>query len=188
MIAIRSGKPVTRPDARHRTGSWSSPALWQREGRLRHGFVMRALTLCRASQLDALIASGDEASAPELCGFRARQLLKPGCREAIAAQIEACVEMAGSVSRTSGRPTSVWLADLRAAEVHAVEAELLDLARQLRSSEPAQARGVAMAVRLVCDAESPLYGFRVPSDVPGAVHAARSALRGPVRPSAEPSG
>ena len=131
----------------------------------------------RAGCLDALIANGREATAPELCEARARQLVKVGRRAALAGQIEACVEMAETDLRRSQRPASVWLVDLRAAEVRAATAALVALAGTLRSAEPVQPRGVAMAMLLVRDGESPLYVAHGPDDIVNAVNAARVALR-----------
>jgi hypothetical protein len=130
----------------------------------------------RTGWLDALIANGMEATAPELCEARARQLVKVGRRVALAGQIEACVEMAQTNLRRSQRPASVWLVDLRAAEVRAAAAALIALAGTLRSAEPAEARGVAMAMLLVRDGESPLYVAHGPDDIVKAVNAARVAL------------
>ena len=166
-------------------GSTMSPSLrsFRRRSVLgRVGDTMRRLWIwgvatSRPSQLDALIATGREATASELCEVRARQIVKVGRRVAIAGQIEACVEMAGTVLHCSRRPVSVWAVDLRAAQVRAAAAELLDLAGTLRSAEPAEPRGVAMAMLLVRDGESPLYVAHGPDDIVKALNAARAALR-----------
>lgn len=149
----------------------------------RGGHTMRRLwswgvASSRTGWLDALIANGSEAAAPELCEVRARQLVKIGRRVAIAGQIEACVETAETVLRSSRRPASVWLVDLRAAEVRAAAVELVGLAGALRSAEPAEARGAAMAMLLVRDGESPLYVASGPDDIANAANAARIALCG----------
>ena len=148
----------------------------------RVGDTMRRLwtwgvAISRPSQLDALIATGREATAPGLCEVRARQLVKVGRRVAIAGQIEACVEMAETVRRSSRRPASVWLVDLRMAEVRATAAALIALADALRSAEPAAPRGVAMAMLLLRDGDSPLYVAYGPADIANAANAARIALR-----------
>jgi hypothetical protein len=162
---------------------WSSvPSSRRRPVLGRVGLTMRRLwrwgiASSRASWLDALIANGREATAPELCEVRARQLVKVGRRVALTGQIEACVEVAETDLCRSRRPASVWLVDLRAAEVRAAAAELVDLAGTLRSAEPAEPRGVAMVMLLVRDGESPLYVAHGPDDIVNAVNAARVALR-----------
>lgn len=134
------------------------------------------LASSRARQLDELISREDRASTPELCEVRARQLVRGRRRVAIAAQIETCVEMAAIEAGGSRRHTSVWLVDLPAAEVRAAATELLDLATALRSAEPAEPRGVAMAMLLVRDGESPLYVADGPGEIAKAANAARMAL------------
>jgi hypothetical protein len=88
-----------------------------------------------AAELDGLIADGDRLSAPELREVRARQLVKLRRRAAVAAQIEACVEAASTDIRGARRRTSVWLVDLRDAEVRAAAADLLEHSQALRSSD-----------------------------------------------------
>jgi hypothetical protein len=131
-----------------------------------------------AGQLDELICRGDLMSAPELCEARARQLVKLRRRVAIAAQIETCVEAAATDLGVSRRRTSVWLADLRETEVRAAAAELLELACALRSRHRVEPRGVAMAMLLIRDGESPLY-VAGGSDIAQAANAARAALSAP---------
>ena len=130
----------------------------------------------RAAELDGLIANGDRISAPELCEARARQLVKHRRRAAVAAQIEACVEAALTDVRGPRRRTSVWLVDLRDAEVRAAAAELLDLAQALQASGRVEPRGVAMAMLLAHDGESPLYVAYDRDEVAKAANAARTAL------------
>jgi hypothetical protein len=124
-----------------------------------------------------------EEKAPELSEVRARQLVKVGRRLAIAGQIETCVETAAVDSHRRLRAASVWQVDLRSAEVQAASTELLELARILRSGKRVNARGVAMAMRLVRDGESPLYVARGADDIARAASAATAALALPARPS-----
>jgi hypothetical protein len=178
--ADAKGKSRVPPGGRKMRSSVPSSRRRPVLGRV--GLTMRRLwrtgvASSRAGWLDALIANGREATAPELCEVRAGQLVKVGRRVVLASQIEACVEMAETDLRRSRRPPSVWLVDLRAAEVRAAAGELVDLAGTLRSAEPAEPRGVAMAILLVRDGESPLYVAHGPDDIVKAVNAARTALR-----------
>lgn len=150
----------------------------------RVGAIAQRLWRCgvastHAAQLDELISRGDRMTAAKLCEARARQLENVRRRVAIAAQIETCVEAAATDLRGSRPRTSVWLADLRQAEVLAAAPELLDLACALRSPDRVAPRGVAMAMLLIRDGESPLYVAGGQGDIAQAANAARDALSAP---------
>jgi hypothetical protein len=137
-----------------------------------------SLALFRRVELDGLIADGAEWSSCRLCEARARQLVKAGRRAAVAAEIEACVELAGAGLLSDPSQISGWLVDLRVAQVGAAGRDLLELARALRSAERPKARGVAMAMLLVRHGQSPLYVGDGPNDIALAANAAQMALSG----------
>jgi hypothetical protein len=142
------------------------------------GPVTWCLAVSRRDELDELIADGRPASASRLLEERSRQLVKASRRVALAAQIEALVELAGAAPVSGTRRMPVWLVDLRVAEVRGAGPELRDLARALRSADALSARGVAMAMLLVRHGESPLYVDYGPGELVRAVQATTAVLTG----------
>jgi CheY-like chemotaxis protein len=117
--------------------------------------------------LDRLLIDGARPDGSAELALRARQLIRAGHRQTLAAEIEsyvACVD--------AGTP-SPQAADVSAEEVRVARRALLELAEQLRRV-PCRPRGVAMARLLLRDPHSPLFE---PSDDHALWRAARDACR-----------
>jgi hypothetical protein len=135
------------------------------------------LATARRQMLDELIAGGVDPGSSPACQERARQLMKKSRRAALAAEIDAIVNVVGE-SRSGDPPSPLWLASLRVEEVRAARTQLSAVALLLRSIEQPAARGVALAMLLVRDGRSPLFVRYGPADVKQAADATTSALLG----------
>jgi hypothetical protein len=125
----------------------------------------------RRDALDGRLARGaspDEA--PELAA-RAAQLLSPRSRLVLARGLERAVEAVGEHGSCYGAS-----APLDRPGIERAEAELLDLAALLRSSEPVQPRGVALVEQLLTHGDSPLYAIAPEGALREAARQARAAL------------
>jgi hypothetical protein len=126
--------------------------------------------VCRARALDRDLAAGGRPDRDELHASRTLQLLSATYRRQIAEGLEKAVRVSArrrgpELARSQLQRTAIW--DERAA--------LLDLATRLLSPRPASAQGVAIAVLLLSEPDSPLHE---PAR-PGAIGAlARTALDG----------
>jgi hypothetical protein len=142
-----------------------------KETDMRDHLLLRLRTRWGRDALDEKLAFGADPTESRELALRAAQLRSKPWRDRIATQIERVLDDARHQPR--GRAAEVVL--LRRSEISAHAPELSALTARLRADVPIDARGVAMAARLVSDGTGPLYRDGVGS-LPEAVGAARLAL------------
>jgi hypothetical protein len=127
-----------------------------------------------APDLDRRLAEGADPDSDRLLRLRAARLLTPSARATVATGLEGVVA-------TTRKPRSPFSAavPIRRGAVRGARRELMALAGDLRHMRVVEARGVAMAQRLVTDPFSPLYTAASSDEVADAVHAAAAALGAP---------
>jgi hypothetical protein len=119
-----------------------------------------------AGRLDRDLAAGCAPESGLLLAERARELVAPGTRRALARDWEHLLQVAaGRVPRT---PVPVLLCRRR---VLAAESDVRALIASLLRPGPVPARGVAAASLLLTDGAGPLHDPRHPTPLPAAVHA-----------------
>jgi hypothetical protein len=121
--------------------------------------------------LDQALARGVDPSTRGRLGHRAVELCEPATRRKIAAQLERAVEAADEPPR----PLTVAV-PLNRVAIRELCPLLFTLAEDLRSEEPMNARGVALARLLLMDGYSPLYGFRPARELEEELRRTRAAL------------
>ena len=136
--------------------------------RVRYGgtarFPVLALSWCaahaRAPELDRMLADGIEPGAladpvsRRRCQARARLLTRQSFRRTLAAQIEEVLALVADSSALS----TVWAVDVQLEQLREARASLRLIVGRLEESTPPRAQGVALAVLLLRDGRSPLYG------------------------------
>ena len=129
------------------------------------------LTWCRHDSLDKAIARGDRLQGN--LAVRARRLTRRSNTAALAAELEATI---GSALRPppAYSPADV---DLSREAIVAAASALEALIRSLRAEQRTDAKGVALARRLLRDIDSPLYEPARPQELRAAALAALHALR-----------
>jgi hypothetical protein len=134
---------------------------------LGRGSLTRLRVRLSRAGLDARLAAGEPAADDPALEVRAEQLRSAKVRRRVAAALErACAEASSPPAVGAALPVH------REAAREARPA-LEQLIAALRSPEPGEARGVALAIRLLTNAAGPLYA---PSDLDGLYCSAREAL------------
>jgi hypothetical protein len=123
----------------------------------------------RVQALDCDLAVGGRPDGDELHASRALQLLSTGYRRQLAEGLEKAVRL------SARRPDPLGLALQRAAIRHERHA-LLDLAARLLAPRPVSAQGVAIAVLLLREPDSPLHAPGPPGAIEALAHVALDAL------------
>jgi hypothetical protein len=139
------------------------PRRWPGRLRFRVGLAWRA------SQLDRDLAAGGRPGSDELHASRALQLLSATYRQRIAQSLE-------TVVRLSARRSSAARIPLQRAAIRDERHALLDLAARLLSPRPVSAQGVAIAVLLLSEPDSPLHEPAPPGAIEALAHAALDTL------------
>ncbi|HUN37803.1 MAG TPA: hypothetical protein VMU95_37905 [Trebonia sp.] len=137
-----------------------SGALAIRPCRLRDRLLARAL----ATSLDRRLAAGEPPESGRLLAARARALVKPAQRVALARDWERLLVVARQPPR-SARPGI----PLRRAAIIAAAPAIAELAARLRVSLPLGARGVAAALTLISGGGGPLYNRHAPVSLEAAL-------------------
>jgi hypothetical protein len=118
----------------------------------------------RATRLDADLAAGIAPETSRLHATRARRLVSPQRRHALASDWEHLLFVSHRATRgLSGR------VPIRRERLHRAEPEIRDLIEALRASGPVPARGVAIATNLLTDGRGPIYNAKAPDDLSAAV-------------------
>jgi hypothetical protein len=130
-----------------------------------------------AASLDAQLAAGSAPESSRLLAARARDIVAPSRRRAVAGYWERLLRVAHGYQRARQSPVVPVCAD----RVVAAEPAIRDLIAQLQTPLPMPARGVAMARMLLTEATSPVYDRRARADLVTAVEAAVAELD-PARP------
>jgi hypothetical protein len=116
--------------------------------RLRDRIAVR----CGSARLDAALAAGEAPSTSPALALRARALLDPGHRRALARSLNAILYEARHGSDPSRRAVSI-----ARAEVLAAAEEIEVVVRRLLAPVAVDVRGVARVGSLLCDGGGPLY-------------------------------
>jgi hypothetical protein len=124
-----------------------------------------------APRLDRALAAATSPDATTRLALRARALVRPAHRHALAARLLAVVKSAGR-PRTRRTPTVPVDADV----VRANQEALVDLARRVDTQAPVPARGVAQVALLLGDGSGPLYYGHDAAALRGAIERASEAL------------
>jgi hypothetical protein len=124
-----------------------------------------------APQLDRALATTASPDATTRLALRARALVRPAYRRALAVRLLAVVRSAGR-PRTRRTPTIPVDADV----VHANRDALVDLAGRVDTHAPVPARGVAQVALLLGDGAGPLYYGHDAAALRAAIRRARDAL------------
>jgi hypothetical protein len=139
---------------------------------LRRGSLTRVRVRLSRAGLDARLAAGEPAADDPALEVRAAQLRSSKVRRRVAAALEsACVEASSPPAIGAALP-------VHRAAVKEARPALEQLISALRSSEPGEAQGVALAARLLTNAAGPLYA---PSDLDALCCSAREALLALIR-------
>jgi hypothetical protein len=125
------------------------------------------------ADLDRRLAAGADPHSDRLLALRAARLATPASRALVATGLERAV---ASVDKPKS-PLSAAI-PVRRRPVRDARADLLSLAADLRQMSAPQARGVAMAERLITAPGSPLYCSTSGEEVRHAARAAAWHLRG----------
>ena len=135
--------------------------------RRRDGLVVRLL----APSLDRKLAAGYSPESHRLLAIRARTLVAPATRRALAQTLEEAVERARLPRQPGDR--RIPLCDDR---IMAAEFDLRDMISWLRVPLPLPARGVAMVTMLLRDGTGPLYNHNCTTDLRSLVRHAVAEL------------
>jgi hypothetical protein len=124
------------------------------------------------ASLDAMLAAGSPPESSRLLAARARDIVAPNRRRAVAGCWERLLRVAHGAQRVRRSPAVPVCAD-RVAEA---EPAIRRLVNQLQAPLPVPARGVAMARVLLTDATSPVYHRPARTGLVTAVEAAVAEL------------
>jgi hypothetical protein len=146
--------------------------------------MSRVAAHARGRELDELLATGlkpcelglDPAMG-DLCQTRARLLRRRSFRLILAQELEDVLRLAGAGAAAD----PIWTIDLQLDQVREATAALQQVIAALRSREPPEAHGIALAVLLLRDGRSPLYDRRAHGGLRLAAEAAAHALVAPSR-------
>lgn len=136
----------------------------------------RALARAISASLDASLAAGVPPESSRLLATRARDIVQPPRRQAIARDWEHLLRVAQGQSGQPGRARHV-----RASQIAAAEPAVRRLTERLAAPLPVGARGVAMAIVLLTDATGPVYSRRTRETLEAALEAVIEQLD-PARP------
>lgn len=139
-------------------------------GRLR-AFGLRMRVQWSKDRLTRELASGAPSIASRELALRAGQLTGKSTREVVAVSIEQLLAEAH-------RPVPALTArvPLDRAKLRAAREELVGLADRMRSGDPVQPRGMALAMLLLTDPERPLLGIGSAAELADAIIVARNWL------------
>ena len=116
------------------------------------------------ARLDADLAAGRPPEISPRHSARARRLVSPRRRDALASNWEHLLLTAqGQTGGLSNR------ALIRRERVHRAESGIRELITALRATGPIPARGVAIATHLLTDGRGPIYNPKVSDDLPATV-------------------
>jgi hypothetical protein len=123
------------------------------------------------ARLDADLAAGRPPETSPRHAARARSLVTPRMRHALASNWEHLLVTARGPTRglTNRAP-------IRRERIHRAEGEIRELIAALRATGPIPARGVAIATRLLTDGRGPIYNSEVPDDLTATVELALEHL------------
>lgn len=131
----------------------------------------RMLARALGASLDAQLAAGRPPEAALLLASRARHIVSPRGRQAVAGDWEHLLEVARHGQRNGPRAIGV-----RAGLIAAAEPAIRELVRRLSTPLPVSAQGVAMASVLLTDATGPVYRRDSPITLGAALEAAITQL------------
>jgi hypothetical protein len=124
--------------------------------RTANGLLLRL----NAGRLDADLAAGCSPESTPRHEARARHLVDPQMRNALASSWEHLLAVTARQTRgLSGR------APLQRERVHRAEREIRDLIAALRTTGPIPVRGVAIATTLLTDGCGPVYNRNAPNEL-----------------------
>lgn len=123
------------------------------------------------ASLDGQLAAGRPPEAALLLASRARHIVSPRGRQAVAGDWDHLLEVARHGQRTGPRAIGV-----RADLIAAAEPAIRELVRRLIIPLPVRAQGVAMASVLLTDATGPVYRRDSPISLAAALEAAITQL------------
>jgi hypothetical protein len=160
-----------------------------RRGRAQ-AYLPRALSWCaarlRGAELDPILAEGLEPDARrtdpvsrQRCEARAQLLVRRSFRRALASEIEGVLAFAADFT-AKGAPSTVSAVDVQLDELREATPSLRLIVAGLEEPTPPRAQGVALALLLLRDGRSPLYGSRAPGELKLAAQATALALASPV--------
>jgi hypothetical protein len=138
-----------------------------------------------AARLDADLAAGMSPETSSRHATRARRLVSPRTRHALASDWEHLLSVShGTTPGLSGR------VPIRRERLHQAEPEIRELIEALRASGPVPARGVAIATNLLTDGRGPIYNAKAPNDLTATVmravvhlNPALPLIDGPIEPA-----
>jgi hypothetical protein len=122
-------------------------------GLLLGGVWLRVITRWHARDLDDQLAAGADPMQSDELSLRVGQLGSSRSRRRVACALRGAVALANR----DAYPIAMAAPLISRAEVRANGELLLELAERVHSSEPAGARGLAIASKLIEDRRSPLY-------------------------------
>jgi hypothetical protein len=153
--------PVVLPPAAVSTPTWRRP-----------GCIASLSARVRALSVERELAAGTVSWQSTVHAARSLQLTGARSRHRLAAALERLIDDA---ARPAGRSPSAAIPPCRG-PVREAAPLILSIARRLRSSEPVDARGVAMLRTLICDGAGPCYADCPPGTLSAALRVARRSL------------
>jgi hypothetical protein len=139
----------------------------------------------RGAELDAILAESPDPGvladsvSRRRCDARARLLVGRGFRHSLAAQIEEVLALVSGPG-VAGTPSAVWSVDISLDELRRASPSMRLIVSRLEDAKPPRAQGVALAVLLLRDGRSPLYGSRAVGELELAAQATALSLASPV--------
>jgi len=131
----------------------------------------RALSHMFGASLDRQLAAGCPPEVALLLAARAKHIVSPASREAVARNWEHLLNVAHS-----GQPSRSRAIAVRAHTIAAAEPAIRELVLRLITPLPVRAQGVAMASVLLTDATGPVYSRRSPLTLATALEAVIAQL------------
>jgi hypothetical protein len=129
-----------------------------------HNLSEEILLRFSAGRLDADLAAGMPPETSPRHAARARRIVAPRIRHALASDWEHLL----LVSHTARRGPSGRV-PIRRERLHRAEPEIRELIQALRANGPVPARGVAIATNLLTDGRGPIYNRKAPDDLTATV-------------------
>jgi hypothetical protein len=139
----------------------------------------------RGAELDARLAEGPDPGAlahavsRRRCEARARLLVGRGFRRSLAAQIEEVLALVADPG-VARAPSAVWSVDIPLEQLRRASPSMRRIVARLADAKPPRAQGVALAVLLLRDGRSPLYGSRAAGELELAAQTTALSLTCPV--------
>jgi hypothetical protein len=129
-----------------------------------HNFIQGTVLRLIAARLDADLAAGLPPETSSWHAARARRVVTPRMRHALAGDWEHLLLVSHVATRgLSGR------VPIRSERLHRAEPEIRELIAALRVSGPVPARGVAIATNLLTDGRGPIYNAKASDDLTATV-------------------